>query len=134
MKKLIVVLAATAALAIAAAPADAQGCHTIKCFNKQITGLQAQVTELATALRCVQPVAVSRYGGYDYNGVAAATTGLDFTESGDAVSTWILGIPPGSCGSPQTRSMGSAVPPGSPVFGPLRETPGGAVTRMETRP
>jgi hypothetical protein len=105
MKKMIVVLAAVAALAMAAAsPASAGACRTVKCFNKQIVSLQSQLAQVTTALNCVQPVAVSRYPGYDYNGYAAATTAIDYTESGDQVSTWVLGIQPGSCGSPQTRS------------------------------
>jgi hypothetical protein len=109
MKKLIVVLAAVAALAAtSAAPASARGCRTVKCFNNRITTLQSEVVELAGALNCLQPVAVTRYGGYDYNGYASATTALDFTESGDAVSTWVVGIAPGSCGSPQTRSAAAA--------------------------
>ena len=87
MRKLIAALTVTGALAVAATPANAQGCHTIKCFNKQIAGLQSQVLQLASALNCLQPVAVTRYGSYDYNGVPAATTALDFTESGDDVSS-----------------------------------------------
>ena len=62
------------------------------------------MAQLTSALNCVQPVAVSRYPGYDYNGYAAATTALDFTESGDHVSTWVLGIQPGNCGAPHTRT------------------------------
>jgi len=106
MKKMIVVLAAAAALTLAAAaPAGASaGCRTVKCFNNRINVLQSEVVQLSNALNCVQPVAVSRYPGYDYNGYAAATTALDFTESGDDVSTWVLGIMPGSCGAPHTRT------------------------------
>jgi predicted small secreted protein len=139
MKKMIAVLAAVAALALAvAAPnANAGACRTVKCFNKQVSRLQAEVVELQTgmlkvanALNCVQPVAVSRYPGYDYNGYAAATTALDFTESGDQVSTWVLGIPPGSCGSPTTRSVaqsaskssGTGARDASP-FGPFQALP-----------
>jgi hypothetical protein len=139
MKKMIVVLAAVAALAmaIAAPTANAGGCRTVKCFNKQVSRLQSQVVELqsgmvhlANALSCVQPVAVSRYPCYDYNGYVAATTALDFTESGDEVSTWVLGIPPGNCGSPHTRSAvssaskssGTAARHASP-FGPFQAIP-----------
>jgi hypothetical protein len=131
MRKMIAVLAAVGALAmVAAAPASAGGCRTVKCFNKQITRLQSQVIQLGTALNCLQPVAVTRYGGYDYNGYAAATTALDFTESGDAVSTWVVGIQPGSCGSPQTRaaarsasgSSDTAARDASP-FGPFQAVP-----------
>jgi hypothetical protein len=103
MKKMILVLAAAAALALtAAAPASAGACRTVKCFNKQIARLQSEVVELETALNCVQPVAVTRYPGYDYHGVAGATTAIDFSESGDTVSSWVLAVPPGNCGSPQT--------------------------------
>jgi hypothetical protein len=141
MKKMIVVLTAAAALGAAAAapaPASAQGCRTVKCFNKQIAVLQSEVGQLSTALNCVQPVAVSRYGGYDYNGYAAATTAIDFSESGDPVSTWVLGIQPGTCGSPQTRaavSSASASPDtaardASP-FGPFQAMPG--ITRETTK-
>lgn len=131
MKKMIAVLAAVAALALAvAAPnANAGACRTVKCFNKQVSRLQAEVVELQTGvlqiantLKCVQPVAVSRYPGYDYNGYAAATTALDFTESGDQVSTWMLGIPPGSCGSPATRSAARRASKSSP-FGPFQALP-----------
>jgi thioesterase domain-containing protein len=131
MKKMIVVLAAVAAVALgAAAPASAGGCRTVKCFNKQISSLQAQVVQMTTALNCLQPVAVSRYGGYDYNGYVAASTALDFTESGDDISTWVLGIQPGTCGSPQTRtaaqsaskSSGTAARSASP-FGPFQAIP-----------
>jgi hypothetical protein len=132
MKKMIAVLAAVAALAVAAtAPASAQaGCRTVKCFNKQIAGLQAQVGQLTSALNCLQPVAVSRYPGYDYNGYAAATTALDFTESGDEVSAWVLNIQPGSCGAPHSRaaaqsasasSAGRAAAP----FAPFEAIPSG---------
>jgi hypothetical protein len=109
MRKLIVVLAAAAALAAtSAAPASARGCRTVKCFNNRITTLQSEVVELAGALHCLQPVPVTRYGGYDYNGYVGASTALDITESGDAVSTWVVGIAPGSCGSPQTRNAAAA--------------------------
>jgi hypothetical protein len=131
MKRMIAVLAAVAALAMAAAaPADAGACRTVKCFNKQIYSLQSQIAQLTSALNCVGPVAVSRYPGYDYNGYAAATTALDFTESGDQVSTWILGIQPGTCGSPQTRTgaqsaarSSGAAQEASP-FGPIEAIPG----------
>lgn len=129
MKKMIVVLAAIAAMALgAAAPASAGACRTVKCFNKQVYSLQAQVAQLTSALNCLQPVAVSRYPGYDYNGYAAATTALDFTESGDQVSTWLVGIQPGTCGSPQTRSavQGASASPDTVArgtFGPLQATP-----------
>ena len=140
MKRTIVVIAAAAALtAAAAAPASAQGCHTVKCFNRQISGLQAQVGQLTTALNCLQPVAVTRYGGYDYNGVAAATTALDLTESGDDVGTWVLGIQPGSCGAPHTRtaarsassSSGAAARDAS-AFGPFQAAMPG-LTRETTK-
>jgi hypothetical protein len=109
MKKMIVSLAAVAALAAtAAAPASAQGCRTVKCFNNRINVLQAELVQVSNALQCVQPVAVSRYPGYDYNGYAAATTALDFTESGDQVSEWVLSIDPGSCGAPRTHSATGA--------------------------
>ena len=117
MKKMIVVLTAAAALTVAAAApasaspkasASAKGCRTVKCFNNRISVLQSEVVELANALNCVQPVAVSRYPGYDYNGYAAATTALDFTESGDTVSTWVLGIEPGTCGAPHVRTAAAA--------------------------
>jgi len=134
MKKMIVVLAAAAALALtAAAPASAGTCRTVKCFNKQIARLTSEVVELETALNCVQPVAVTRFGGYDYNGVAGATTAIDFSESGNTVSSWVLGIPPGNCGSPQTfaaarrasASSGAEARDASP-FGPFTTTtPGG---------
>ncbi len=151
MKKMIALLAAVAALGVAlvaAAPASAGACRTVKCFNKQVSRLQAEVAELqngvaqmANALNCVQPVAVSRYPGYDYNGYAAATTALDFTESGDEVSTWVLGIPPGSCGSPHTRSAvrsgsassGAATREASP-FGPFQAIPDGIESRHGVRP
>jgi hypothetical protein len=129
MKKMIVVLAAVAALAMAAAsPASAGACRTVKCFNKQIVSLQAQLAQVTTALNCLQPVAVSRYPGYDYNGYAGATTALDFTESGDQVSTWVLGIQPGTCGSPQSRSavQGASKSAGTAAraFGPVEAIPG----------
>jgi hypothetical protein len=109
MKKVIVVLAAAAALAaVSAAPASAGGCRTVKCFNNRINVLSSQVAELSTALNCVQPVAVSRYPGYDYNGYAAATTAVDFTDPGDQISEWVLAIQPGSCGSPQIKTAQSA--------------------------
>jgi hypothetical protein len=146
MKRTIVLLAAVAALALAAAaPANARGCRTVKCFNNRINVLQSEVVQLQSgmvqlgnALNCVQPVAVSRYGGYDYNGYAAATTALDFTESGDAVSTWVLGIQPGNCGAPHTRtaaqsatkSSGAAAREASP-FGPFEGLPG--LTRETTK-
>jgi hypothetical protein len=139
MKKMIVLLAAAAALALAAAaPASAGACRTVKCFNKQIVVLQSQVAQLAGALNCLKPVAVSRYPGYDYNGYAAATTALDFTESGDPVSTWVVGIQPGTCGSPQTRtaapsaseSPGTAARDASP-FGPFQGMSG--MTLPETK-
>jgi hypothetical protein len=129
MKKMIVVLAAAAALALsAAAPASAGSCRTVKCFNKQVFALQAQVGKLTSALNCLQPVAVSRYPGYDYNGYAGATTALDFTESGDQVSTWVLGIPPGTCGSPQARSAAQSAGKSSDAvaqdsFGPFQAIP-----------
>ena len=123
MKKMIVVLTAAAALTVAAAApasASAKGCRTVKCFNNRISVLQSEVVELANALNCVQPVAVSRYPGYDYNGYAAATTALDFTESGDTVSTWVLGIEPGSCGAPHARTAAqSASARDASPFGPF---------------
>jgi hypothetical protein len=138
MRKMLVVLVAVGALAVAvAAPASAQACRTVKCFNKrtsalqsEVNTLQSEVVKLATALNCLQPVAVTRYDGYDYNGYAAATTALDFTESGDAVSTWVVGIQPGTCGSPRTHtaapsasgSSGTAARDGSP-FGPFQAIP-----------
>lgn len=138
MKKMIVVLAAAAALALAAAaPASAGSCRTVKCFNKQISVLNSEVGQLASALNCLHPVAVTRYSGYDYNGYAAATTALDFTESGGAVGTWVMAIDPGTCGAPQTRtaagnapkSSGTAARDASP-FGPF-----GAILRsVERRP
>lgn len=114
MKKTIVVLAAAAALALtAAAPASAGSCRTVKCFNKQISVLNSEVGQLATALNCLHPVAVTRYSGYDYNGYAGATTALDFTESGGAVGTWVVAIDPGTCGAPQTRSAAGNAPKSS---------------------
>jgi hypothetical protein len=142
MKKMIVVLAAVAALtAVAATPASAGGCRTVKCFNSRITVLQSEVNQLAGALNCLQPVAVSRYPGYDYNGYAAATTALDFTESGDEVSTWVVGIQPGTCGSPRTRtaapsaseSPGPAARDASP-FRPFRAMPGMTLDETKTNP
>src|SRR3954447_19877108 len=140
MKKMIVVLAAVAALtAVAATPASAGGCRTVKCFNNRITVLQSEVNQLAGALNCVQPVAVSRYPGYDYNGYAAATTALDFTESGDEVSTWVLGIQPGTCGSPQTRAAASSAAASSAAaardaapFRPFRTMPGLTLDQTKT--
>lgn len=127
MKKMIVVLAAVAALtAVTAAPASAGGCRTVKCFNNRINVLQSEVVELSSALNCLQPVAVSRYPGYDYNGYAAATTALDFTESGDQVSAWVLNIQPGSCGSPTTRAASQSTPKSGTAaraFGPFQATP-----------
>lgn len=105
MKRIIASIGVASALAlVAAAPASAGSCRTVKCFNKQVARLNADVTELANALNCLQPMAVSRYPGYDYNGFAGATTALDFTEPGDEVSTWVMTIPPGNCGSPHFRS------------------------------
>lgn len=105
MKRTIASAGVAAALAlVAAAPASAGSCRTVKCFNKQVARLNADMTELANALNCLQPFAVSRYPGYDYNGFAGATTALDFTESGDEVSTWVMAIPPGNCGAPHFRS------------------------------
>ena len=132
MRKMIVVLTAAAALTVAvAAPASASakakasgGCRTVKCFNNRISVLQSEVVKLADALNCVQPVAVSRYPGYDYNGYAAATTALDFTESGDTVSSWVLGIEPGTCGAPHTRTAQSASARDASPFGPFAATPG----------
>jgi hypothetical protein len=131
MKKMIVVLAAVAALALAAAaPASAGGCRTVKCFNKRILVLQSEVVELSTALNCLQPVAVSRYPGYDYNGYAAATTALDFTESGDEVSEWVLSIQPGTCGAPHTQSAAARASSSSATarqaspFAPFQAMPG----------
>jgi len=112
MKKMIGLIAAVGALAaVSAAPANAsQGCRTVKCFNNRITVLQSELSQVASALNCLQPVAVSRYPGYDYNGYAAATTALDFTESGDQVSEWVLSIQPGTCGAPHSKA---AVPSAS---------------------
>lgn len=150
MKKMFVLIAAVAALvvAVAAPTANASSCRTVKCFNKQVSSLQAQVAQLQTgmvqianALNCVQPVAVSRYPGYDYNGYAAATTALDFTESGDEVSTWVLGIPPGACGSPHTRSATRSAPKSSgptahdaSPFGPFQAIPDGIDSSHGVRP
>jgi hypothetical protein len=141
MRKFLAVLVAVGALAVAAAPASAGTCRTVKCFNKQIYRLQSNVVELATALNCLQPVAVTRYGGYDYNGVAAATSALDYTESGDGVSTWVMGIQPGNCGAPQTRAAaqsasrasGTAVGEASP-FGPFQAIPGSVERSRLVRP
>jgi len=139
MKKMIVVLAAVAALALgASAPAGAQGCRTVKCFNKQISSLQTQVVELTGALSCLQPVPVTRYGGYDYNGYAGASTALDITDSGDSVNVWFVGIQPGSCGSPQARSASAAKAASSSAarasspFGPFQAMPG-SVASSTTR-
>src|SRR5262245_16888592 len=118
MRKMIVVLTAAAALTVAVvAPATAGakasasgGCRTVKCFNNRISVLQSEVVQLAGALNCLQPVAVTRYGGYDYNGVASATTALDLTESGDNVGTWLVGIQPGNCGAPRTRAAAASAP------------------------
>jgi hypothetical protein len=137
MKKTIVVLAAAAALALtAAAPASAGSCRTVKCFNKQISVLNSEVGQLASALNCLHPVAVTRYGGYDYNGVAGATTALDLTESGDGVGTWVVAIEPGTCGAPQTRTAAASAPRSSAPaardaspFGPFGAIPGTAERR-----
>src|SRR5262249_37306685 len=103
-----------------------------------IAVLQSQVAQLATALDCVRPVAVSRYPGYDYNGYAAATTAIDFTESGDEVSSWVLAIEPGTCGAPHTRtaahgasaSSATATSDAAP-FAPFSAVPG--LTLDETK-
>jgi hypothetical protein len=131
MRKMIVALAAVAALALgASAPASAQGCRTVKCFNKQIASLQSQVVELSGALSCLQPVPVTRYGGYDYNGYAGASTALDITDSGDSVNVWVVGIQPGSCGSPQARSASASKASGTSAraaspFRPFQAIPDG---------
>jgi hypothetical protein len=139
MRRMFVVLAAVGMLAVAApAPASAGVCRTVKCFNKQVFRLQSQVVELQTALNCLQPVAVTRYGGYDYNGVAASTTAIDYTESGDNVSTWVVGIEPGTCNAPQTRAGAQSASRASGTdareafsFGPFQAIPG-VVERSRT--
>jgi len=144
MKKMIAVLAAVAALAVAAAaPASSQAaCRTVKCFNSRIAALSsqvaqqnAQVAELKTALNCLQPVAVSRYPGYDYNGYAAATTALDFTESGDEVSAWVLNIQPGTCGAPHYRTAAStlAATRAAAPFAPYQAAPSTTPAPKTTR-
>ena len=139
MKKMIVVLAAVAALsAVAAAPASAGRCQTVKCFNKQIAVLHSEVAQLSAGLDCLQPMAMTRYGGYDYNGNVGATTALDLTGSGDAVTTWVVSIEPGTCGAPQTRAAASSASGasgtaarGASPFGPFQAFP--AMTSDETK-
>jgi hypothetical protein len=136
MRKLIVVLATVAALAIgigAAAPSSAQACRTVRCFNKTISTLQAQVGALSSQVQslntCLKRVAVTSYFGYDYQGVANNTTALDFTTPGDLVDAWMVAIQPGTCGSPSLRTAGSATQTrSSPVLQPLQVIPTG-ITR-----
>jgi hypothetical protein len=142
MKKMIAVLAAVAALAVAAAaPASSQAaCRTVKCFNSRIALLSSQVAqqsaqmaELKTALNCLQPVAVSRYPGYDYNGYAAATTALDFTESGDEVSAWVLNIQPGTCGAPHYRTAAATSAAAGAPLAPFQAAPSTTLAPKTTR-
>ena len=134
MRRLIVILASVAALAIgAAAPSSAQACRTVKCFNRTISTLQAQVGTLSSQVQslntCLKRVAVTSYFGYDYQGVANNTTALDFTTPGDLIDAWMVAIQPGTCGSPSLRTAGSATQTrSSPALQPLQVIPTG-ITR-----
>jgi hypothetical protein len=131
MRKLIVILASVAALAIgAAAPSSAQACRTVKCFNRTIGTLQAQVgvltSQVQTLNTCLKRSAVTSYFGYDYQGFANDTTALDFTSPGDSVDAWMVAIQPGTCGTPSFRIAGSASSPRSgSALEPLQVNPSG---------
>jgi hypothetical protein len=134
MRKLVVLAVSCGALAVAiAAPSSAQACRTVKCFNKAIGGLQAQVTSLNNqvqadnaALSCIKRTAVTSYFGYDYNGVANDTTALDFTSPGDLIDAWMLVFTPGTCGAGTVRSAGAnASTSAASPFGPLALEPSG---------
>jgi len=112
MRKFVLLAVTCGALIVGwGAPSSAQACRTVKCFNKSIGTLRAQVNTLTSrvqaqdaTLNCIKLAAVTSYFGYDYNGGTVTTSALDFTESGDAVDAWALALTPGTCGTSSVRS------------------------------
>jgi len=90
-------------------------------LRAQVGGLTAQVQADQQTITCLKTVPVTSYFGYDYNGIANATTALDFTTSGDPVDAWMVALQPGTCGRGTFASVGSenSARTASP-FGPLQ--------------
>jgi hypothetical protein len=114
MKKLCLICVLVTTGMLLAFAGSAQGaCNTARCINKKINGLQATVSSLqgqvgsltsqvATLNTCLKRAPVTSYDGYDYTSGSydgTFTTALDFTLSGDPISSWMVSIQPGTCGT-----------------------------------
>jgi hypothetical protein len=107
VRLLVAALGALAAIAIVAAgPAAASSCRTVRCLRKQVSALSKLVKADTKAIKalntCLYEAPVSLYGdssganafGYAYSPDGGTsfelTDALDATPSGDQVSAWVL--------------------------------------------
>jgi hypothetical protein len=107
VRLLVAVLGASAAIGIVAAgPAGAANCRTVRCLRKQVSALsklvKADTTAIKTLKTCLYEAPVSLYGdssgasafGYAYSPDGGSgyvlTDALDATPTGDQVSAWVL--------------------------------------------
>lgn len=125
--KYIVAMAVIAGLSATPSTAQAGGCHSFTCVNRQVSGLQQQVRLERVALRdqasamrglfnCLAEVPVTQYGdpnqtfGYQFNSGDGSpifgTSALDITQQvGGSVGAWFL---IDRCNKKATRSTARA--------------------------
>ena len=66
-------------------------CRTVQCFNRRLKKIGRAIHGIMFEIfNCEQYVDVTSYFGYDYNGVPASTSALDYTDPGTAPTDRML--------------------------------------------
>jgi hypothetical protein len=85
-------------------------CSNFKCVNAHLNALHKSVQSINSFLNCFRITPTTEYGNFLSDDGVNSTTGLDFTATGDSIDFWMLGINPGTCGTPTTAIKSGKIP------------------------
>jgi hypothetical protein len=85
-------------------------CSNFKCVNAHLNALHKSVRNINGFLGCLDIKPATAYTNFLSDDSVTSRTGLDFTASGDTIDFWLLGVDPGTCGTPVTAIKVGKVP------------------------
>lgn len=121
MRRLIMVTLVIAAFAVVSSAGTANAstrwparCSNFKCVNAHLNAVHTSLKKFEANvngfLNCFVIDPATEYGNFMSDDGVNSTFGLDFTASGDTVDLWMLGVDPGTCGTPTTARKVGKVP------------------------